>query len=124
MTYRWYRSMVCLAHGMRSYRLTVRVERSREAAPPSAGNALHKNDFGADAAVGVDFEQQRMPQPAVDHVRLADAGRRLSRQASTLGIMPSSMTPRAIRSRQPAASRLAEQRGGSSRGRAGCRACR
>src|SRR5262249_9172381 len=31
-------------------------------------------DLGADAAVGVNFEQQRMPDAAVDHVRLANAG--------------------------------------------------
>ena len=32
-----------------------------------------QGDLGADAAIGVDFEQQGMAQSAVDHVRLADA---------------------------------------------------
>src|SRR5262245_45242729 len=33
-----------------------------------------ERDFRADAAVGVDFEEERVPESAVDHVRLLDAG--------------------------------------------------
>ena len=35
--------------------------------------AIDQHDLRADAAVGVDLQQQRMSQPAVDDVRLADA---------------------------------------------------
>src|SRR5207249_2426260 len=48
-----------------------RLRLSTHAKPQAAASMQH--DFGADATVGVDFQKQRVPQPAVDDVRLADA---------------------------------------------------
>ena len=36
--------------------------------------ASSANDFRSDAGFGVDFQQQRVGDPAIDDVRLVDAG--------------------------------------------------
>jgi len=51
-----------------------------------------------DGSVSVDFQQQRVTQAAVDHVRLADAAAQAVEARFDLRIMPASMTPRAISS--------------------------
>src|SRR5436309_1124433 len=50
------------------------VVQSPHPPPPSpAGRGALEHNLRPDAAVGVDLQQQRMPQSAVDNVRLLDA---------------------------------------------------
>src|SRR5262249_7390446 len=50
--------------------------------------ALTKNDFRPHPAVGVYLQEERVPQPAVDHVRLADPGPQTLQAGLDLGDHP------------------------------------
>ena len=63
----------------------------------AASSVIAADDLGTGAALRVHLKEQRVPEPAVNNVGL---GPRLPGwpQASTLGIIPLSITPRAIKS--------------------------
>src|SRR5437870_11103889 len=72
MTYLENCSIVWWEEGMNASGKTGLVGLIGPMSPTSPWLAQH--DLGADAFVGEDFEEERMPEPAVDQVRFADAG--------------------------------------------------